>query len=260
MNTEQEVISRAKEQIAAGDYTAAEQTLQQSISEQTPGIETYNCLMELYYHVEMYPKVIEVFKEASQKFPDLDLKSYFMIADYLSQANAVKEAELILLLAKQNYSENLPHVLDKLLQLYMHRDTPILVTFNFIKTNYNTLILPTELCIEIIQRLAAAKHSKELEEFFFFAFNTSMGDIHRKKTLLKEYIGLFTDPELILQFIDKLSNIGLPLEPAIYFTTSTYLQSIGHTTKAKEVIKLGITNTPESEVLFNEVLEQLADS
>ena len=94
MTSEQEALQRARAQMSEENFTAAEQSLLQAMVDLPPNIEIYNLLMELYYKVELFSKVIEYFKQATIKFPDLNLNSYFMVSDNLLKANAIKECEL----------------------------------------------------------------------------------------------------------------------------------------------------------------------
>ena len=91
-------------------------------------------------------------------------------------------------------------------------------------------------------------------------FNTSMGDIHRKKVLLKEYLPKIKDPEEILTLFEKLKRIGLQLEPAIYFSLSSYLIMLNAKDEAKQILEEGIENEPKSALLFKEALDLIHES
>ena len=260
MTSEQEVLQRAKKQMSEENFTAAEQSLLQAMTDLPPNLEIYNLLMEIYYKVELFSKVPEYFKQATIKFPDLNLNSYFMVSDNLLKADAIKECEMILLLAQKNHPEHVSQTTNKLLELYMHPATSPLLLFNFIKNNYCNISIPTDLSIVILNKLFQAELLKECQEFFIFMFNTSMGDIHRKKVLLKEYLPKIKDPAEVLVLFEKLKRIGLQLEPAIYFSLSSYLILINAKDEAKQILEEGIENEPKSELLFKEALELIHET
>ena len=260
MSREDEILARTSQKISQEDFTGAEQILLQAISDLPPNLDIYNCLMELYYRMGLFDKVAEYFKTTFELFPDLDLNSCFMVSDNLLKAGAVKECELILLLTQQKYPQHQIHIADRLLKLYLHPAIDPHLAYNFIKNNYNTLDISTELSIEIMRKLSDPALETEHQDIFFFIFNTSLGDIHRKKVLLSELLREIHDKSAVLAVFDRLNQIGITLEPAIYFTLSSYLIQLDAKDEAKKVLEQGIEKEPESGVLFKEALDLLQNS
>ena len=260
MIREDEILERARQEISREEFTSAEQILLQAIVDLPPNLEVYNTLMELYYRMELFAKVAEYFRMTFELFPKLDLNSCFMVSDNLLKAGAVRECELVLLLTRKNYPQHQSGIAHRLLKLYLHPAIDPHLTYNFIKNNFNILDISSDLSSEIMQKLADPALEKERQDVFFFIFNTSQGDIHRKKVLLTEFLKNIQDKSAVMAILERLNNIGITLEPAIYFTLSSYLIRLDALEEARKVLQQGIEKEPESDFLFKEAIDLLHDS
>ncbi len=260
MSSDNDILAQARAEMQSQNFTAAEQILLSKIAAGATGVEIYNLLMELYFYMGLYGKVLSYFKETTIAYPELHLDSYFMVADNLLKADAVKECELILLLAQKNHPDKITPISNRLLHLYLHPAIDPTLTYNYIKNNFSILTLENDTCIQVLQKLTTPEHMTLREDFFFFIFNTSANNIHRKKTMLKEFLGAITDSGVILTLLEKLNHIGIALEPAIYFTISSHLCKLDQSQTAKQILENALQNEPESEYLFREALEHIENT
>ncbi len=260
MSSDKDSLVRARNEMKSKNFDTAEQILLSTIQAGKADIEVYNLLMELYFYIGLYDKVISFFKETTVAYPDLNLDSYFMIADNLLKAEAIKECELVLLLAQKNHPDKITLISNRLLRLYLHPAIAPNLVYNYVKNNFSILTLDNDTCLLIMQKLATPEHMALREDFFFFIFNTSANNIHRKKIILKELLCEINSPEAILEILEKLNHIGIALEPAIFFTISSHLCKLNSTAQAKQILEDAMQKEPESEYLFREALEHITNT